>query len=161
MDTSFQRTTGSDEWYTPRELIDSLGTFDLDPCAPLHPLWPTAKKMYNIETDGLKQSWGGVGYGLILHILNHLSPSSVNALLTTVMASASCLAGQAIKSFRRLCCRELMPCCSFASGLSSTDQTEHREAAAVATPFYSPSGARMQKLCFAPIWKVSLFHSKA
>ena len=34
MNTSFERTKASDEWYTPKELIDSLGEFDLDPCAP-------------------------------------------------------------------------------------------------------------------------------
>ena len=33
MDTSFQKTTASDEWGTPRELVRSLGIFDLDPCA--------------------------------------------------------------------------------------------------------------------------------
>ena len=59
MNTSFQRTTASDEWYTPRELIESLGEFELDPCAPVHPLWPTAKTMYNIENDGLALDWGG------------------------------------------------------------------------------------------------------
>ena len=60
MDTSFQRTTASDEWYTPKEILDSLGPFELDPCAPLEPLWPTAETMYNIEDDGLTKIWGGV-----------------------------------------------------------------------------------------------------
>lgn len=60
MNTSFQKTAASDEWYTPKELIDSLGVFDLDPCAPTHPLWKTAKTMLNKEQDGLKTEWGGV-----------------------------------------------------------------------------------------------------
>lgn len=60
MNTSFERTSkATDEWYTPKELIASLGEFDLDPCAPVEPLWPTAKVMYNKNDDGLKQSWVG------------------------------------------------------------------------------------------------------
>lgn len=39
MNTSFERSANaSDEWYTPREIIEALGEFDLDPCAPMHPL---------------------------------------------------------------------------------------------------------------------------
>lgn len=60
MNTSFERSTkATDEWYTPKELIDSLGCFDLDPCAPVNPLWRTAKVMYNKNDDGLLQNWGG------------------------------------------------------------------------------------------------------
>lgn len=44
---------------TPREIIEALGEFDLDPCAPMHPLWPTAKIMYNKQDNGLIQNWGG------------------------------------------------------------------------------------------------------
>ncbi|MDB1083586.1 adenine methyltransferase [Phocaeicola vulgatus] len=54
MNTSFERSANaSDEWYTPREIIEALGEFDLDPCAPMHPLWPTAKTMYNKQDNGL------------------------------------------------------------------------------------------------------------
>lgn len=60
MDTSFQKTTASDEWYTPKEIIDALGVFDLDPCAPMKPLWKTAERMVNKEENGLKIPWGGV-----------------------------------------------------------------------------------------------------
>ena len=60
MDTSFQRTVASDEWYTPKEIIDALGEFDLDPCAPMQPLWPTARVMWNKQDDGLAHEWGGV-----------------------------------------------------------------------------------------------------
>jgi len=58
MNTSFERSANaSDEWYTPREIIEALGEFDLDPCAPMHPLWPTAKIMYNKQDNGLIQNW--------------------------------------------------------------------------------------------------------
>lgn len=34
MNTSFEKSKNStDEWYTPKEIIDALGEFDLDPCA--------------------------------------------------------------------------------------------------------------------------------
>ena len=57
MNTSFQRTTASDEWYTPLELIRSLGHFDLDPCAgPGH---NTADTLYTKEDDGLTKEWHG------------------------------------------------------------------------------------------------------
>ena len=45
MNTTFERSANStDEWYTPKEIIDALGEFDLDPCAPMHPLWPTVQQ---------------------------------------------------------------------------------------------------------------------
>lgn len=60
MNTSFEKSKNStDEWYTPKEIIDALGEFDLDPCAPMRPLWRTARVMYNKEQDGLKQKWEG------------------------------------------------------------------------------------------------------
>ena len=60
MNTTFEKTKDStDEWYTPIELINSLGEFDLDPCAPINPLWQTARTMYNKENDGLSKEWFG------------------------------------------------------------------------------------------------------
>ena len=59
MNTAFQRTESSDEWFTPKWLLDALGKFDLDPCAPMRPLWPTAEVMFNKEQDGLSREWGG------------------------------------------------------------------------------------------------------
>lgn len=48
MNTQFERSTHTtDEWYTPKEIINALGKFDLDPCAPIAPLWQTAETMYN------------------------------------------------------------------------------------------------------------------
>lgn len=35
MNTSFERSKQTtDEWYTPKWILDALGSFDLDPCAP-------------------------------------------------------------------------------------------------------------------------------
>lgn len=60
MNTRFEKTDkASDEWYTPKELLDALGKFDLDPCAPVNPLWPTATVMYDKRIDGLSQTWEG------------------------------------------------------------------------------------------------------
>ena len=60
MNTTFGRARNStDEWYTPIEIINSLGHFDLDPCAPEKPLWRTAATMYDKNIDGLKQAWHG------------------------------------------------------------------------------------------------------
>lgn len=47
----------SDEWYTPKWLIDTLGPFDIDPCAAMIPPFQTATEMYNKEQDGLLQEW--------------------------------------------------------------------------------------------------------
>ena len=72
MNTSFERSANaSDEWYTPREIIEALGEFDLDPCAPMHPLWPTAKIMYNKHDNGRIQNRGGE-FGLTLRTPNRL-----------------------------------------------------------------------------------------
>lgn len=50
---------GSDEWLTPPDIIDAMGRFDLDPCAPVRRPWPTARRHYTIEDDGLRQPWSG------------------------------------------------------------------------------------------------------
>ena len=60
MNTQFERSANAtDEWYTPKEIIDELGVFDTDPCAPINPLWQTAKIMYNKLDDGLTKDWVG------------------------------------------------------------------------------------------------------
>jgi DNA N-6-adenine-methyltransferase (Dam). len=48
-----------DEWLTPRHVLDALGAFDLDPCAPIERPWETAAKHYTVLDDGLKQPWKG------------------------------------------------------------------------------------------------------
>lgn len=50
---------GTDEWLTPRHIVEALGPFDLDPCSPIKRPWPTASKHYTIEDDGLRQAWEG------------------------------------------------------------------------------------------------------
>lgn len=60
MNTTFEKTANSsDEWYTPKEIIDALGKFDLDPCAPVVPLWKTAEVQFDKFDDGLSKRWEG------------------------------------------------------------------------------------------------------
>ena len=47
----------SDEYYTPLEIVRSLGHFDLDPCAA--PGWNTADVCYTKEDNGLSKHWNG------------------------------------------------------------------------------------------------------
>lgn len=48
MNTQFERSThATDEWYTPKEIINALGKFAL--CAAVAPLWQTAETMYNLK----------------------------------------------------------------------------------------------------------------
>lgn len=49
----------TDVWLTPPYILESLGSFDLDPCSPLDRPWDTAGKHYTIEDDGLVQDWQG------------------------------------------------------------------------------------------------------
>ena len=54
-------TKNHDEWLTPPSIIESLGVFDLDPCAPTPETipWPTANNHYSILDDGLMKEWQG------------------------------------------------------------------------------------------------------
>lgn len=56
-----QRAVGAtDVWLTPREVLDALGPFDLDPCAVTEPRpWPTAAVHYTEADDGLSMPWHG------------------------------------------------------------------------------------------------------
>jgi hypothetical protein len=47
----------SDEWLTPPEILNALGSFDLDPCAPEVRPWDMASKHYH--ADGLEKPWFG------------------------------------------------------------------------------------------------------
>ncbi len=49
----------NDEWLTPPEILEPLGRFDLDPCAPVSRPWDTALVHYTIEHDGLRKPWEG------------------------------------------------------------------------------------------------------
>ena len=59
MDTRQQKNpqVSTDEWYTPKWIIDQLGPFDLDPCAADNPPFKTARKTYNKTQNGLEQPW--------------------------------------------------------------------------------------------------------
>lgn len=50
---------GTDEWLTPPAILAALGPFDLDPCAPVVRPWPTAKRHFTVEDDGLLINWHG------------------------------------------------------------------------------------------------------
>lgn len=49
----------NDEWLTPPEILAKLGEFDLDPCSPINRPWPTAKKHFTVQDNGLNQTWSG------------------------------------------------------------------------------------------------------
>lgn len=51
----------NDEWLTPPQILQALGSFDLDPCAPssLVRPWDTAVHHYTIDDDGLRKPWFG------------------------------------------------------------------------------------------------------
>ncbi len=57
MNSSFDKTIGTDEWLTPEYIIKTIGPFDLDPCSPINRPWNTAKKHYNKNDDGLSKDW--------------------------------------------------------------------------------------------------------
>ena len=50
---------GGDQWLTPPEIVSALGSFDLDPCAPIVRPYSTAARHYTIEDNGLRQPWAG------------------------------------------------------------------------------------------------------
>jgi hypothetical protein len=52
----------TDDWITPKYIIDALGPFDLDPCQSLLQPWPCASKGYTITDDGLSKKWHGFTY---------------------------------------------------------------------------------------------------
>ena len=50
----------TDQWLTPPQIIEALGPFDLDPCAPsAWPTedWPHAKHCISLPLDGLAMPW--------------------------------------------------------------------------------------------------------
>lgn len=49
----------NDEWLTPPSIINALGKFDLDPCAPICRPLDTAHRHYTIHDDGLNKPWHG------------------------------------------------------------------------------------------------------
>lgn len=63
MDTRQQNnpTVSSDDWYTPKWIIDTLGPFDCDPCAPPIEVRPyqIAPIAYTKDDNGLAHEWQG------------------------------------------------------------------------------------------------------
>lgn len=60
MDASFETSNeGKDEWLTPPWIIEACGEFDLDPCSPIDRPWPTARKHFTVEDNGLLMPWEG------------------------------------------------------------------------------------------------------
>ncbi len=49
----------TDEWFTPRYIIESLGKFDLDPCSHDNRPFNTANEHYTKHNDGLSMPWAG------------------------------------------------------------------------------------------------------
>ena len=59
MKTFNSNTENKEEWLTPPYILEALGGFDLDPCAPEFRPWDMAKVHYCKEQDGLSQKWFG------------------------------------------------------------------------------------------------------
>lgn len=59
--TDPQNHQGENTWFTPKEFIDALGPFDLDPCTVSYAPFKTAKILgeYDMGYDGLIQNWFG------------------------------------------------------------------------------------------------------
>lgn len=55
--SSHQHNGGRDEWLTPPKILRSLGSFDLDPCAPITRPWEMAARHYTVLDDGLNKPW--------------------------------------------------------------------------------------------------------
>jgi len=49
----------SEVWLTPPEILQSLGPFDLDPCAPSVRPWEMARDHISLPADGLAAEWWG------------------------------------------------------------------------------------------------------
>ena len=50
---------GKDEWLTPPDLLEKLGIFDLDPCAPIERPWSMANNHFTKNDNGLLKQWHG------------------------------------------------------------------------------------------------------
>lgn len=48
-----------DEWLTPPSIIEALGPFDLDPCAPVSRPWDMARRHFTVADNGLSRAWDG------------------------------------------------------------------------------------------------------
>jgi hypothetical protein len=55
---SHHGATATDDWLTPRWILDALGPFDLDPCDTAEG-WTGAARHFSWADDGLGRSWDG------------------------------------------------------------------------------------------------------
>jgi hypothetical protein len=58
-ETKHGNKAGKHEWLTPRNIVDTLGPFDLDPCFSSPRPWETAIHYYTEIDDGLSKPWFG------------------------------------------------------------------------------------------------------
>jgi hypothetical protein len=58
-ETLYGSSSVKDQWLTPPPLIEALGEFDLDPCAPIERPWEIAKNHFTAEDNGLVKEWFG------------------------------------------------------------------------------------------------------
>lgn len=56
---SHEVTTGEETWFTPREILDPLGPFDLDPCTSELRPFSTAREHWTRPDNGLGRPWYG------------------------------------------------------------------------------------------------------
>ncbi len=59
MKQHYKSVGDTDTWITPKYITDSLGVFDLDPCAHTEMPWQHANTRYTIHDDGLSKDWAG------------------------------------------------------------------------------------------------------
>ena len=124
MNTSFQKTTASDEWATPWEIVNDLGEFDMDVCAT--PENAKANHFYTIDNDGLKQNWGGGEYGAIRRIVNQRYINFARKWQSTTTASCSSLPGPGIKCGKRSFSQKRLQYSFYGKGSSSFFRMEHQ-----------------------------------
>lgn len=85
----------NDEWYTPVEIIRSLGEFDLDPATSpeAYSLNHSAKHIYTAKENGLKQDWIGRVW---------LNPPYSNPLIQQFLIKMADIITESLWSFPRL-----------------------------------------------------------
>ncbi|WP_415798650.1 DNA N-6-adenine-methyltransferase [Comamonas aquatilis] len=49
----------NDEWLTPPHVLQALGAFNLDPCAPVNRPWEMTEQHYTAHDNGLQKPWHG------------------------------------------------------------------------------------------------------
>ena len=99
----------NDEWLTPLHLLRPLGTFDLDPCAPIVRPWDTARHHYTKEDDGLKKEWFGrvwlnPPYSIkfkFIHLANHryITGQIKNCFMLLTLNTLACHASKCLDQY--------------------------------------------------------------